>query len=75
MANIEISAQHIDALVVLFKKEEQEADRLIREAMSKKHAAAEMLQQLYKLKNDILYVSRRYETKHSASAQHEGSEN
>ena len=69
MANIEIGSPHIDPLIALFTKEEQEADKLIREAYSKKYAAMEMLKQLNKLKNDIVYVSNRFNISNSFAMQ------
>lgn len=67
MPNIEISSAQIDSLIELFTREEEDADKLIREAKSKKSAAVEMLKQLNKLKNDIAYVSNRFNIKTARS--------
>lgn len=67
MSDIEISSMHIDPLIEMFTREEQEADKLIREAYSKKQAAIEMLKQLHKLKNDIAYVSNRFTARNESN--------
>ena len=61
MAGTELDFPTLDALIEKFAKEEQEADIQIRMAYSKKHAAAEMLKQLSKLKNDISYLQNRFD--------------
>ena len=61
MTDTELDFHYLDALIESFAKEEQEADIQIRMAYSKKHAAAEMLKQLSKLKNDIAYLKNRFD--------------